>query len=388
MYSFDEVISRKKTMSVKWDFHEHHKQPPDAIPLWIADMDFPVPDEVSDVLLKAMEHKIFGYSDIVGEYFDAVYNWFNDTLNYQIKQEWIIKTPGVVFVMGMAIKAFTNEWDSIIIQKPLYHPIEYTITANKRIPVNSPLIYTGDSYEIDFDDFEKKVQEHDVKMFILCNPHNPVGRVFTEDELTKLGDICKKYNVVVLSDEIHSDLVYEGHKHVVFSKIKDFQDFSIITTSPSKSFNIAGLQIANSFIANDDMRQKMKDEILATGYHQVSAFGLLGCVSVYNHGRTWYKELMKYLAGNAAFIKNFVNENIPNVKVTDLQGTYLMWLNFNGLGLAPEKLDNLMKEAKIWPSNGRIFGEAGEGFFRFNIGTQKSVLEKAMCQLAEAVKGI
>jgi len=386
-YNFDEVIPRRNTNSLKYDFAAKYGKPEDVLPLWVADMDFKIPPEVTQALLNSASHAIYGYTDTKSDYFRAVSSWFARRFDYAIKEEWLIKTPGIVFALGMAVKAYTSPGDAILIQKPLYYPIENTIVANGRVAIDNPLVYSDGKYTIDMADFEKKIAETNAKVFILCNPHNPVGRCWTREELLEMGRICKKYNCVVVSDEIHCDIVYKGHKHLVFSTVHpDFLDNSIICTAPSKTFNVAGLQVSNIFIASENLRKKFKHEIHATGYSQLNTMGLVACQAAYEQGEAWLEQLMEYLAKNAAFLENFLSEKLPQVKLVKPEGTYLLWLDFsavlNSLKLTHDEFDSLItNKAGLWLSSGTVFGAAGAGFWRVNIACPRSVLETALLRL-------
>ena len=384
--SFDKQICRKNTNSVKYDFAAYYGKPEDATPLWIADMDFQIPTEVTAVLQKCVDHGIYGYTESKEAYFRAVHNWYAARYGYHTKEEWLVKTPGVTFALGMAIKAFTYPGDNILIQTPLYPPIAATIKLNRRNVVDNTLVYNEDRYGIDMADFEEKIADNNVKMFILCSPHNPVGRVWTREELQEMGRVCKKHGVLVVSDEIHCDIVFPGHKHYVFSTVCDDVP-SVICTAPSKTFNIAGLQVSNIFIQDSGLRKAFFDEVLATGYHQLSTMGLAAGQAAYEHGHSWLAALLEYLGENAAYVENFISANLPLVKVVDLQGTYLMWLDFNGLDMPHSRLEDIVNnKCKLWPSSGPAFGETGAGFFRVNIACPKSTLEKAMERLQRGLQ--
>ena len=261
-YNFNEIIDRKGTDSLKYDFAVERGLPKDVLPLWVADMDFPVEDHIKEALIKASEHAIFGYSDTKDDYFEVLSSWYERRFFWKVKKEWLVKTPGVVFAIAMAIQALTRENEAIIIQEPVYYPFSSTIRANNRKLVINNLVLKKDKYHIDFVDFEKKIIENNVKLFILCSPHNPVGRVWTREELQKLANICLKHKVYIFSDEIHSDLVYEKDTHTIFANLgKDVEDSCIVATAPSKTFNIAGLQVSNIWIANEKMRDAFKEAI-------------------------------------------------------------------------------------------------------------------------------
>ncbi len=386
-YNFDEIIERKNTNSLKYDFAIARGMPLDAIPLWVADMDFRVPNEVTQALIKSANHGIFGYTEVNDEYFEAVKNWFLSGFSFEIKRQWLVKTPGIVFAIAMAIRAFTEKGDSVLIQKPVYYPFSEVISDNDRRLINSPLVYRDGKYNIDFEDFEHKIFENNIKLFILCSPHNPVGRVWTRDELTQIGEICLKHRCLVVSDEIHCDFVYEGHKHHVFGSIShEILDNSIICTAPSKTFNLAGLQVSNIFIANKNIRDKYKKELDKTGYSQLNTMGLLACQGAYQYGGEWLSQLLEYLRENITFVRNFLNERLPQIKIVEPEGTYLVWLDCKSLELSQKELDDMIvNNARLWLDSGMMFGNEGEGFQRINIACPKSVLERAMLQLEKAI---
>ena len=290
----------------------------------------------------------------------------------------------------MAVKAFTNEGDSVIIQQPVYYPFKETIEDNNRVVVNNSLKNVNGHYEIDFEDFERKVKENNVKLFILCSPHNPVGRVWKKWELEKLGDICVENNVTVVSDEIHSDFVYPGNKHTAFANIKEeFQNITVICTAPSKTFNLAGLQVSNIIIPNDKLRKKFRKQISAAGYSQVNALGLVACESAYRNGRQWLDSLKEYLIENINFVRDYLEENIPSVKLIEPEGTYLMWLDFGELGLENEELEDLIiNKSGLWLDSGAIFGEDGKGYQRINVACPRKTLEQALNQLKSGIDSL
>ena len=290
----------------------------------------------------------------------------------------------------MAVKAFTNEGDSVIIQQPVYYPFKETIEDNNRVVVNNSLKNVNGHYEIDFEDFERKVKENNVKLFILCSPHNPVGRVWKKWELEKLGDICVGNNVTVVSDEIHSDFVYPGNKHTAFANIKEeFQNITVTCTAPSKTFNLAGLQVSNIIIPNDKLRKKFRKQISAAGYSQVNALGLVACESAYRNGRQWLDSLKEYLIENINFVRVYLEENIPSVKLIEPEGTYLIWLDFGELGLENEELEDLIiNKSGLWLDSGAIFGEDGKGYQRINIACPRKTLEQALNQLKSGIDSL
>jgi len=387
-YNFDKIIDRRGTNSLKYDFAVERGKPADILPLWVADMDFQTAPEIRDALAEAVRHGIYGYSESKDDYFKAVYNWYKDRFQWKVKKEWLVKTPGIVFAISAAVRALTAEGDGVLIQKPVYYPFSHIILKNKRKLINNPLIYKDGAYHIDFEDFEAKIKNNQVKLFILCSPHNPVGRVWTEDELTKLGDICMKYQVKIITDEIHSDFIYPGHLHTVFTNIKEeYLDHTVVCTAPSKTFNLAGLQVSNLFIANKEMRKKIQEEIDLTGYSQLNTMGLIACQVAYEKGAPWLEELKVYLKGNLDFVRSFIAEQIPQIKLVEPEGTYLVWLDCTALNLNEAELENLVtNKAKLWLDGGTMFGQEGLGFQRVNIACPRSILEKAFMQLAKAIR--
>lgn len=383
-YNFDEHIDRKNTNSLKYDFAVERNRPSDILPLWVADMDFRLPNEVLEEMKKSVEHGIFGYSDTKDDYTDVLIDWFKTRFDFDIKKEWLVKTPGIVYAICMAIQAFTKEGDAVLIQKPVYYPFSLSIIDNNRKLVNNPLVYKDGKYSIDFEDFENKIVENDVKMFILCSPHNPVGRVWTKEELIKLGNICLKHNVIVVSDEIHMDFTRNGIKHSIFLSLDNkFMENTVLLTAPSKTFNIAGLQVSNVFIPNENLKNKFIKAIDKSGYSQLNTLGLVATKACYQYGKEWLSELKIYLESNLVFIDNFLKENLPKIKLVQPQGTYLAWVDFSELNLSDNEINDIItNKCKLWLDDGAMFGiEEGKGFQRINYACQKSTLEKALNQL-------
>jgi len=389
-FNFDEIVDRYNTNSIKYDFAAERGKPEGLIPLWVADMDFKTPPCVIDALVKSAQHGIFGYTEAKreGAYFEAIRKWFSQRLNFEIKPEWVIKTPGVVYALYAAIRACTEKGDAVLIQTPVYYPFKGSIEETERKLITNPLLYEDGKYKIDFDDFESKIVNNKVKLFILCTPHNPVGRVWTKEELERMGEICLKHNVLVISDEIHCDFILGGRKHTVFGAINEkFLNNSIICTSPSKTFNLAGLQTANIFIADSKLRQKYRKEISKTGYSQLNTMGVVSCQAAYEGGGEWVDEMLVYLEKNYRFAKDFITVNLPKIKVNELEGTYLLWLDMNAYGFSETELDRIIVEkARLWVSNGSTFGDEGKGFIRINIACPLATLEKAFIQLRAALK--
>jgi len=387
-YDFDKITERRDTDSIKYDFTKKRGKPEGVIPLWVADMDFKTPPCVIDALIEKSRHGIFGYSETRQDYFEALRNWFSRQFGWNIQPEWLVKTPGVVFAICTAIRAFTGEGDAVLIQQPVYYPFSESVLANNRKLVVNQLAYSQGRYTIDFSDFEDKIIKNDVKLFILCSPHNPVGRVWTREELTILGELCLKHGVIVISDEIHADFTYPGHSHLVFSDIKpEFSDITITCTAPTKTFNLAGLHISNIFIPNREMRRKFRAELIRCGYSQSNIMGITACRAAYEGGSEWLTELKEYLSGNLDFVRSFLKQRLPQIRLVEPEGTYLVWLDFSALGLDDRELDDLIvNKAGLWLDAGTMFGAGGEGFQRINIACPRSVLEKAFNQLEQAIK--
>ena len=386
--NFDEPVDRRNTDCLKYDFAKRKGMPEDVLPLWVADMDFKTSSYIEDALVERAKEAIFGYSEVQTPYFHAVANWMKIHHNWEVKRTWLVKTPGVVFALAMAVKAFTDPGDSVIIQSPVYYPFSEVITDNGRNIVSSDL-YLGvdDRYHMDYADFEKKIIENDVKLFLLCNPHNPVGRVWTKGELEKVGDICLKHNVLVVSDEIHADFVFKG-QHQVFTAIKkEYEDITLTCTAPSKTFNLAGLSLSNIFIPNRELKRQFKAELKAAGTGLMGVMGLVACQTAYEKGEEWYYAMKSYVQANIEFTKQYVEENLPGVKMIDHEGTYLVWLDFRETGLGVDELEDLIiHKAKLWLDSGKIFGKNGEGFQRINVACPRSTVKEALDRMKEAMQ--
>lgn len=376
--NFDEIIERKGTDCLKYDFAVKRGKPEDVLPFWVADMDFRTTSYVEDALIERAKHGIFGYSESQEDYFHAIAGWMHRRHHWDVEPDWLIKTPGVVFALAMAVKAFTEAGDCVLIQQPVYYPFSEVIQDNGRVVVSNDLyLGTDNRYHMDLEDFEQKIVEHHVKLFLLCNPHNPSGRVFTREELTGMGEICLKHGVTVVCDEIHNDFVFQG-EHTVFASIKkEYADISVTCTSPSKTFNLASMLISNIFIPNEKLRQRFQHEVNAAGISQLSVLGLVATQAAYEHGDEWYEKMMAYVKSNIDYARNYVEEYLPGVKMTNGEGTYLVWLDFRGTGIETEELDRrIIYDAKLWLDSGKIFGKTGEGFQRINVAApRKTVTE-------------
>lgn len=379
-YNFNKITDRKGTNAIKYDLAKARKKPEDAISLWVADMDFPTAPCIRKALKQKSKHGIYGYSRPDDRYYDAVINWFKKRHNYGVQKEWIVNTPGVVFALATAVKAFTKEGDSVLIQKPVYYPFFNVINALDRKVVNSPLVLVNGHYQIDFEDFEKQIVDNDVKLFIMCSPHNPGGRVWCVQELTKISEICLKHNVLVVSDEIHSDITFNGNVHTVYGRIsKQAEQNSIICTAPSKSFNLAGLQYSNIFISNKEIREKFQKEVDKTGYDEPSLMGIVAATAAYSEGEEWFDAAKEYIWNNIQFAVEFLKENNSKIKAIVPEGTYLLWLDFSDTGLSDVEINHkVLNDAKVWLDAGVMFGREGEKFQRINCATPRPILEKAL----------
>ena len=384
----DTIIERKNTDCLKFDAATRRGYPEDILPLWVADMDFPAAPPILEALQKRITHGVFGYSEPDPDrFFPVLERWFRERHNWQIQKDWLLQTPGVVFALAMAVKAFTEPGDAVLIQQPVYYPFSEVILDNGRHRVSSDLLLKGGRYEIDFADFERKIVENKVKLFLLCSPHNPVGRVWTRDELEMVAAICRKHNVIVIADEIHEDFVWTERPHIPYASLGGaIAEKAVICTAPSKTFNLAGLQVSNIFIPDYGLRRRFKHEINAAGYSQLNTLGLIACEAAYGEGFSWLQEVKQYLRENIDFTRAFLQQHIPWIKLVEPEGTYLLWLDCRGLGLSSFELDEfIIKKAGLWLDSGAIFGAAGKGFQRINVACPRSVLQEALERIQRAI---
>ncbi len=383
---FDRIIDRRNTKSIKYDLAAKRGMPEDILPLWVADMDFQVSSYIQEALIRQTEHGIFGYSDVGEEYFEIVKGWMKRRHGWDVEGDWLVKTPGVVFALSLAVKAFTEPGDGVLIQQPVYGPFKEVVEVNGRRTVSNTLVYKEHKYFMDFQDFEEKIVKEKIKLFILCNPHNPVGRVWTKEELMRVGDICQKHHVIVVSDEIHGDFAFKGKHHVFAGLKKEYGEFTVTCTAPSKTFNLAGLQLSNIFISNPDLRKAFCRQLHITTYSEINVMGLVACEAAYKDGDEWYQAMMKYVEGNIAFTKEYVEKNIPGVTMAEHEGTYLVWLDFRQLGMSREELEEvIVHKARLWLNDGAIFGESGAGFQRVNVACPRKILEEALERMKRAL---
>lgn len=370
-YDFDTLIPRRGTGSYKWD----SATDPDILPMWVADMDFRTAPSVIEALTKRAMHGIFGYTKVPEAYYDAIISWFGRH-GFRIEREWILFTTGVVPALSAIINALTEPGDKVIVHEPVYNCFFSSIRNDGCEAVPNDLIYSDGRYSIDFDGLETLAEDPAVKLLLLCSPHNPVGRVWTREELERIGEICFRNEVLVVSDEIHCDLVYPGHTHIPFASLGDeFLQKSITCTAPSKTFNLAGIQVANIIAADKDVRQRIDKALNVNEVCEINAFAIEALITAYNDGEVWLEQLRVYLADNYTYLRKFFSEHFPDLKVLPLEATYLVWIDCKALNMpSAEIARRLLEEGKLWVNEGTIYGAAGEGFIRFNIACPRASL--------------
>lgn len=370
---FDEIVDRNTPEDIK---HMKIAGIDDLIPMWVADMDFKSPPEVIESLVEQAKRGVYGYPEADASYDNAVVDWFKRRYGWEVEPKTILKLPGVVLGVSLSVRALTNENDSVMIFEPLYGQIAKAVKGNNRNLVISDLVRRGNRYEIDFDDMEKKIRGNDVKMLILCNPHNPVGRVWTKEELLKIGEICLKNHIIIVSDDIHADFVYSGHMHIPIASLSDdLKKITVTCTSASKSFNIAGIQAANIVIADDSMRRAVEKLSLTTGAYGLNIMGLVATRAAYTYGDKWMDELKAYLEGNIELVKSRLS--VTKLKVTDIEGTYLIWIDASEL-LVEEPSKYFLEKAHIKFSEGNFFSKKAGQFIRMNIACPRSIVNEAL----------
>ncbi|MGD7054402.1 MalY/PatB family protein [Sutcliffiella horikoshii] len=379
----EKFIDRRKTHSVKWFIEDQ-----DIIPLCIADMDFQVSEEIVSAISQKATHGIYGYSTFCARYYDAVEYWWKTQYDWELKQEWISFSPGIIPGMNLLLKALTQPGDSVIVQDPVYYPFFSTIQTQGCTILHNSLLYSEDGYKMDFEDFEEKAAQPETKVFILCSPHNPVGRVWTSEELRRIGEICEKHRVVVISDEMHGDLTYPGHKHIPFAKVHpDHLDFSITCAAPSKTFNIAGMQSSIFLIPNKEIREHYETLLTGFGLMRPNAFAVEGTIAAYYKGLPWLQEVKEYLTANLEYVCTYLEENIPSIKVVKPEATHLIWLDCRELGIPADELHTFfLEKAGVRLDEGMKFGAGGQGFERINIACPREVLTEALLRIKAAIK--
>ncbi len=388
-YNFNQIFDRHNTNAVKLDLAVPRGKPADVLSLWVADMDFPTSTAILEALHKKIDHGIFGYSCLDEPFHQALSAWMKNEHNFTFERRELVTTPGVVFAISSAIKAFTQEGESVLIQTPVYYPFKNMIEANNRRTITSSLYAKNGKWNINFEDFEKKIIDNNVKLFILCSPHNPVSRVWTRQELSRLAEICLRHNVIVFADEIHNDFVYAPNVHTVFSTLsQEIAENSIVSMSPSKTFNLAGLQFSTNFIKNPSLRSKFKAERDKTGYDEPSLMGIVAARAAYEGGKLWLEELKKHLISNINFVRSYLKDKLPLVRLIEPEGTFLLWLDFSAYGIPDGELDDLIvNKAKVWLDRGTMFGTEGNCYQRINIATSQVLLQEAIDRIAGALRG-
>ena len=383
-YDFDAEISRRGSRSYKWDSAARE----DVLPMWVADMDFRTAEPIIEALRRRVEHGIFGYTRVPDAYYEALIRWFEHRHGWTIRRDWVIYTSGVVPAVSAIIKALTVPGDRVLVQTPVYNCFFSSIRNNGCETAVSPLVYADGTYTIDFDDFEKKAADPRVKLFLLCNPHNPGGRVWTREELTRMGEICIRNGVYIVADEIHCELVFPGNIHIPFASLSpEFSSHSVTCNSPSKAFNIAGLQIANIVCANADRHARIDRAINDNEVCDVNPFGVIATQAAYNEGKEWLDQLIEYLHANYLYMRDFCREHLPEFPVTILEGTYLVWMDCRKLGISSEELERrLVTEARLWLNAGTMYGAEGEGFMRWNIACPRNTLTEGLKRFVHFVK--
>jgi cystathionine beta-lyase len=384
-YDFDSIIDRTSTHSLKWDTRRLPPGCKDALPLWVADMDFACPPEVVSAIQERAAHPIYGYTGRSQGNYQSFIAWMQRRNGWKIQKDWIVFSPGVVTALNLAVLAYTQPGDKIILQPPVYYPFASAVLNNGRQLVENPLVLDNGRYTMDFSDLENKIDSR-TKLLILCSPHNPVGRVWRKEELERLVDICAKHDIVIISDEIHSDIILGTEVHHCTATISEKAAAITVTlTAPNKTFNLAGLQIANAIIPNKRLRDAFAIQTENIGLGLSNIFGMVAQEAAYEKAEPWLEALLAYLKGNFEFLKNFLAEHIPAIKVLPLEGTYLPWLDCRALGLSDAELhDFFLKKAKLWLDDGTMFGTGGSGFMRINIACPRAILKQALEQLEAA----
>lgn len=385
-YDFDKQISRRGTDSYKWD-GEANK---DVLPLWVADMDFHTAPSIVDALHRRVEHGIFGYTRVPDSYYESIVNWFTHRHGWTINREWIIYTSGVVPAISAVLKALTMPGDKVLVQTPVYNCFFTSIRNNGCEIVSSPLVFTGNTYTIDYEDLEHKATDPKVKVMLLCNPHNPAGRVWRQEELVRIGEICIRNGIIVISDEIHCEMVFPGYRYTPFASIsEDFLRKSVTCVSPSKAFNIAGLQIANIVCADSQRLARIDRAINDNEVCDVNPFGVIAIQAAYNDGEEWLNQLTEYLYANYLYMREFCREHLPEFPITILEGTYLVWMDCRKIGMPSDKIEKLLVDkAKLRLNAGTMYGTDGDGFMRWNIACPRVTLADGLKRFADFTRSL
>lgn len=386
-YDFDQMVDRKNTASVKWDRADALFHGQALLPMWVADMDFCVPDSITEALKNRVAHGVYGYSVRTDSYLDAVRDWMKGRHGWAVEKDWLCHSPGVVTALNLIVDGFTRPGDKILIQTPVYPPFRTSAKNQHRELITSPLIYQNGRYRMDVDDLNEKMADPRVRLMILCSPHNPVGRVWTKKELEQVASAAHRHDVLIVSDEIHGDLVYPGKRQIPFAALSpDAASRSIICTAPSKTFNLAGLQMSNIIIPNPDLRKVYLAQLRRFSLSEPNTLGLVAAEAAYRSGGEWLDQLLDYINGNAGYVNRFLQEKLPVLAMLPLEGTYLGWIDCRKLGLNKSELQNFMvSRARIAVNPGYTFGKEGEGFIRMNLACRRSLVKQAMIQLKRAV---
>jgi len=381
MYNFDKIIDRRNTQNVKYDYCKQYFGAADVLPMWVADMDFETPDFIREAIIKRAQHPIYGYSFRGQSYYQSIINWQERRQNWKIEKDWILFSPGVVPAFNFALMAYTNPGDKVIVQPPVYFPFFSAIKNHGCEQLDNQLLYKNGKYEIDFEDLSIKAKE--AKILFLCSPHNPSGRCWSNDELSKLAEICLENDVIIMSDEIHADLVMPGFKHTPTASISDeISEITVTTIAPSKTFNIAGLDTSCVIIQNEELRTKYQDVLKKLHINSGNLFGAVALEAGYTYGDEWLGELISYIRKNYDFLKQAIESDFKMLDIVPLEATYLAWIDFSKTGLTDDEIKSmLINEAKLGFSHGPVFGKGGEGFQRINLAAPKSIVEEAVNRL-------
>lgn len=385
-YNFDDIVDRRDHCSIKWSDLDGDSEK-EILPMWIADMDFKVADEILEALEKPIQQGVIGYGYLPNSFYESIVNWIYERHGWKVEKEWIVFTPGVVPGLSTVVRTFAKENEGIIVQPPVYPPFFRVMANNKRVAVENPIIHNGKRYVMDLEDMQSKIDEN-TKLAMLCNPHNPVGRVWERAELESFGNLCLENNILMVSDEIHSDLTFKGIKHTPLASIsEDIAMSSITFMAPSKTFNVAGLFSSVAIIPNKEIRNSYIETMEAMEVTDTNTFGAVGFEAAYKYGGNWLKEVLVYIEDNADFAIDYIKKNIPEITTYKPDGTYLLWLDFNGLGKTPEEIDGiLINKGRIRLNDGSAYGTGGEGFFRLNIGCPRKTLEEGLKRIENAIR--
>ncbi len=387
-YDFDQMIERRNTASYKWDQVERLFGDSAILPMWVADMDFAAPPSVLKAIRERVDHGVLGYTIRPQSYYDAIMGWMKRRHDWSLEQDWITTSPGVVTALSMLVDLLTQPGEKVLIQTPVYPPFYDVVNKNNRTLVQSPLLLEDRYYSMDFAALEEQMSDPETKLMLLCNPHNPVGRVWRKEELVKLGGLALKHGVFIISDEIHCDWVYPGYQHVPFASLSDeFAMNSITCIAPTKTFNLAGIQTSTVIIPDPERRKLYNDRLSTLSLHLESCFGLIAVEAAFNEGEEWLDELIRYVQGNLEYLTDFVGKSLPEIEIIKPEGTYLVWLDFRKLGLNSMQLKELMyQQAKVAFNEGSSFGKNGEGFLRVNLACPRSILIEGLNRLKKAIR--